>query len=165
MIDLLQEKPLRRVRSDHIMRGNWLLRETLSEEIIEDLCLLIEANHHAASPLTVLRPDWWTLVKMRPLFWVVLCDGVTVGYCAHLVQTHVFFGEKQAVCAAVYLRPEHRARARGMIRQIERELTDEGVSSISYSVPHWSRAGAFFEAIGYECAELIMVKKIHALPA
>lgn len=142
-----------------------IAREPLNDRLIAELGALIEANHHAASPLTTLQPDWGTIIKMRPLLWVVRCDGVAVGYCAHLVQTHVFFGEKHAVCAAIYLSPEHRARVRGMIGQIERELTAEGVSSISYSVPHLSRAGAFFEAIGYECAELIMVKKIHALPA
>ncbi len=112
-----------------------------------------------------LAPDLWTLVGMGPLLWVVRAGGQAVGYCAHLIQPHPLFGERQALCVAIYLQPAHRGVARRLVAEIETALRAEGVAVIAYSVPHQGRAGAFFEAIGYPCEEMVMARRIHALPA
>lgn len=140
-------------------------REPLTSQLAAELAPLMAENHAAADTGAPLAPDLWLLQAMQPLLWIVRVDGRAVGYCAHFVQPHPFFGERWASCAAIYLRPEHRGMTRRLVAQIEAELQRDGVRLVSYSVPHLSRAGSFFEAIGYDCRELVMAKRIDALPA
>lgn len=140
-------------------------RETLDDAMIIELDSLITANHAAVVPDTLLAPNWVIIEAMSPQLWVTRINGYAVGYCAHLVCQHVFTGDLQANCAAIYVMPHARHLTRLMIAQIERELTQQGVRTISYSVPHRSRAGSFFEAVGYECTELVMTKRVTALLA
>lgn len=136
-----------------------ITRQTLTQALLLELDPLIRANHAAAETGAPLAPDWWQLARMGLWLWVVRVDGRAVGYCAHVVSRHPFAGEQWATCAAVYLDPAHRGLVRQMVRQIERDLAGQ-VAVITYSVPHLSRAGAFFEAMGYPCAELVMQKRL-----
>lgn len=121
--------------------------------------LMIE-NHAAANingPMCINREQ---LEACNPLLWILWDHGQAVGYCAHIVAPHVFTGELTANCAAIYVRPAYRANVQFMLDKIEQELKEQGVTLINYSVPHMSRAGSFFEAIGYECRELVMYKRL-----
>ena len=142
-----------------------IVRSTLTLQTIDALRDLVKLNHDAAIPDQPLEPDWDALARIRPWLWVAQEGAKAVGYCAHiLTASHLFTGEKFSTCAAIYMLPAFRAYVPRMIAQIERELRQEGVQVINYSVPHMSRAGAFFEVIGYECTELVMTKRVHALP-
>jgi hypothetical protein len=137
--------------------------EPLAHEVITELSALIEANHRDAAAHQKLGPDWWTLVKMPLKLWVMRDDGAPVGYCAHWVQPHLFFsGEMQATAMAIYVLDASRGHVAQFLRYVEQGLLEYGVKTINYSVPHLSRAGAFFEAIGYNCTELIMTKRVQA---
>lgn len=137
-----------------------IARESLTLALFAELQPLIVANHAAIGTPSPLVLDSWTIQGMHPLVWVVRSDGRSVGYCAHLVQTIPIHGEKWATCFALYLKREHSPRARALVLQVEQELKAEGVVVITYSVPHGSDAGMFFEAIGYPCLELVMGKRL-----
>ena len=121
---------------------------------------LIRENHEAAGIDANLMVDRRALERCNPRVWILWHDGQAVGYCAHIVATHLFTGEITATCAAIYVRPAFRDKVRKMLDHIEADLRAGGVVVINYSVPHMSRAGSFFEAIGYECRELVMCKRI-----
>lgn len=124
------------------------------------LAPLITENHAAAGIDAPIRVDRERLEACDPWLWVLWHEGRAVGYCAHIVAPHLFTGEITATCAAIYVRPDHRGKVRGMLDHIEADLREAGVVVINYSVPHLSKAGAFFEHIGYRCAELVMRKRI-----
>ncbi len=121
---------------------------------------LIRENHEAAHIDANLMVDRQSLERCNPSVWVLWHEGRAVGYCAHIIGPHLFTGEQTATCAAIYVRPAHRDKVRKMLDHIEEDLRSDGVTVINYSVPHLSKAGAFFERIGYECAELVMRKRI-----
>ena len=121
---------------------------------------LIRENHTAAGIDAALRLDFRKLEACNPRVWILWHEGQAVGYCAHIVAPHLFTGELTATCAAIYVRPDHRAKVRRMIADIELDLCEDGVAGINYSVPHLSKAGAFFEHVGYGCTELVMSKRL-----
>lgn len=121
---------------------------------------LIRENHTAAAIDAPLHLLFDKLEQCKPRVWILWHEGHAVGYCAHIVAPHLFTGEMTATCAAIYVRPNHRARVRKMLDHIEADLREAGVVVINYSVPHLSTAGGFFEHIGYRCAELVMCKRI-----
>ena len=125
---------------------------------------LITENHAAAGIDAPLALNREALFHVNPSVWVLWHDGQAVGYCAHVVGPHLYTGEMTATCAAIYVRPAHRGKVRGMLDHIEQDLRAAGVVVINYSVPHLSKAGAFFEYIGFECAELVMRKRISPCP-
>jgi GNAT superfamily N-acetyltransferase len=135
------------------------LREPLTPTLLAYLRPLIEANHAAAQVDGPLCPDYRLLETMNPDVWVARDDGRPVGYVAHIISPHPHTQEVHATCLAVYLEPAHRMLARRLIRQVEEDLAGR-VAVIAYSVPHLSAAGAFFEAIGYECRELVMARRL-----
>ena len=135
--------------------------ETLTSELIKELAPLIEANHRDAAKHERLCPDWDALIMLPLVMWVMRDGGIPVGYCAHFIHQHVYFtGSKKANAMAIYVRHSHRGSVARFIDHIEQWLRADGVTTINYSVPHHSRAGSFFEAIGYECTELVMTKTI-----
>jgi hypothetical protein len=142
-----------------------ITREPLTSTLASELRPLMAENHQAAGIEAPLSPDLWAIQAMQPRLWVVRDEGRAVGYCAHVIQPHPFFGELWASCAAIFVRDTHRRMVRPMVQQIERELRGDGVKVIGYSVPHLSRAGAFFEAMGYGCAQLVMERRLDALLA
>jgi GNAT superfamily N-acetyltransferase len=123
---------------------------------------LISENHDAAGIDAPLHLNRAALERCNPSVWILWHEGAAVGYCAHIVGPHLFTGEQTATCAAIYVRPAHRDKVRKMLDDIEADLRAGGVVVINYSVPHLSKAGAFFEHVGYECAELVMRKRIQA---
>lgn len=135
-------------------------RARLSESTWSGLWDLIRENHEAAGVDANLMVDRQSLERCNPSLWILWHEGSAVGYCAHIIAPHLFTGEMTATCAAIYVRPAHRAKVRKMLDTIEADLRAGGVVVINYSVPHMSRAGSFFEAIGYECRELVMCKRI-----
>lgn len=124
------------------------------------LSQLMAENHAAAGIDAPMCVDRERLEACNPLLWMLWHEGESVGYCAHIVAPHLFTGEMTATCAAIYVRPDHRARVRKMLDHIEADLREAGAVVINYSVPHLSKAGVFFERIGYEYAELVMRKRI-----
>lgn len=136
-------------------------REPVTPEFFRLLHPLMEANHAAAGVDAPLNLDLWLIQGMQPRVWVVWHEGRPVGYCAHIVAPHLFTGELTATCAAIYVRPNHRAKVRKMLDHIEADLRAADVAVINYSVPHLSKAGAFLEKfMGYRCAELVMCKRL-----
>lgn len=134
--------------------------ENLTQVLASELTPLTQMNHRAAIPGMELELDWWALVKMPMLkLWVMRSRGQAVGYCAHAVMRHVFTGQRQATCMAIYVMPVYAGSVAQFIREIEVWLVADGVTSISYSVPHGSRASCFFERAGYDCSELVMTKR------
>lgn len=139
--------------------------EPLTHGLIHEMRPLIDANHRDAAGHERLLPDWMGLVALPLVLWVMRDEGQPVGYCAHLVQPHMYFtGSKKANAMAIYILDSHRGSVPKFISHIEQWLLADGVASINYMVPHHSRAACFFEAIGYECTELVMTKQLHALP-
>lgn len=137
-----------------------ITREPLTLALWAELQPLIHANHAATGSEAPLAVDSWTVQGMAPFLWLVRVDERPVGYCAHAVQAHPLYGEKWATCIALYVDPAHRMLVRSLIARVEADLAGERVACISYGVPHLSRAGAFFEAIGYPCMELVMGKRL-----
>lgn len=143
--------------ADHLIAIDRIILGSMAWDALHPL---IEENHKAAGidgPLCYNRD---ALEKCNPVVWVLFLDDKPVGYCAHIVGPHLFTGEQTATCAAIYVRPAHRDKVRKMLDHIEEDLRAGGVVVINYSVPHLSKAGAFFERIGYECAELVMRKRL-----
>ena len=137
------------------------VREQVLDGVAWDILWdLIRENHEAAGIDANLMVDRQSLERCNPSLWILWHEGQAVGYCAHIVAPHLFTGEMTATCAAIYVRPDHRAKVRGMLDHIEADLRKAGAVVINYSVPHMSRAGSFFEAIGYECRELVMAKRL-----
>lgn len=135
--------------------------EVLTVELIDRLRPLMEANHAAAGIDAPLNPDLWLIQGMQPRVWVAWHEGQPVGYCAHIVSPHPLTQEMHATCLAIYLEPAHRAKARALVKRVEHDLAGT-VAVIAYNVPHWSKAGAFFEhkSMGYHPTEIVMSKRM-----
>lgn len=140
-------------------------REPLTSTIKAELYDLARANHAAAGHPGSFSPQWDTFAELEArgalCLLVARQDGVPVGYCVHAATHNHATGELQAMCLAIYLDPAHRALARSLVRQSERMAREAGCGAITFAVPHLSNAGAFFETVmGYECAELVMRKRL-----
>lgn len=137
-------------------------REPLTSTVKAELYDLARANHAATGHPGPFAPQWETFAELDAsgalCLLVARVDGVPVGYCVHAATIGHVTGEMCALCLAVYLDPAHRVLARPMVRAAETLAREAGCTSVTFAVPHMSRAGSFFEAIGYECAELVMRK-------
>lgn len=137
------------------------------ERVAPAIASLASAHHEEATPDQPLAIDWPMLQGMADagsLHVVVAThDDQVVGYCLLAVAPHPFYGETWATQLGLYVTPEHRgALSLRLIRHVERAMADAGAVVLSHAVPHLSRAGALFEALGYGCRELVMVKRIRA---
>lgn len=137
-------------------------RETLTPQLAKQLRPLIEANHAATGRAEPVSPEWPAIYEAEChgalCLLVARVDGLAVGYCAHAAIRNHGTGLLNAVCLAIYLDPSHRSLARSLVARAEEYAKAAGCAAISFHVPHMSRAGAFFEAIGYDCAELVMMR-------
>lgn len=145
------------------MREAAIQREPLTSTIKAELYGLARANHEATGHPGPFSPRWDTFAELEArgalCLLVARVDGVPVGYCVHVAMANHVTGERGSSCLAIYLQPAHCALARGLVREAERLAVEAGCVTISFGVPHLARTGAFFEAIGYECAEVVMQKR------
>ena len=125
---------------------------------------LARANHKATGHPGPFAPQWDTFAQLEGdgalCLLVARHDGRPVGYCVHAAMTNHVTGELVAYCLAIYLDPAHRTLARALVREAERMAKLAGCVTITFSVPHMARTGAFFEAVGYDCAEIVMRKTL-----
>ena len=139
-------------------------REYFSPSLLTELRPLIFANHKASESQAPLDPQWDGFLALQDAgalcLIVARVNYVPVGYVAHAALINQSSGEIEAKCLAVYVEPQHRTLALRLVSASEEAAMAAGAKTIVYSVPHLSRAGAFFEAVGYRCAELVMEKRL-----
>ena len=139
-------------------------REPLTGTIKAELFDLARANHAASGYPGPFAPQFRIFAELEKAgalcLIVARVDGVPVGYCVHAATINHVTGELHANCLAIYLEPEHLILARSLVREAERLAREAGCVAVTFAVPHLTRTGAFFEAIGYECAEVVMCKRL-----
>lgn len=141
-----------------------IAREVLTPDLARELRPLIAANHAATGKAGRPDPAWPAIYQVAGngdlCLLVARVDGRPVGYCAHAAVINHGTSQLNAVCLAIYLDPAHRMLTRALVRQAEEAAKDAGCHAITFSVPHMSRSGSFFEAIGYDCLELVMARQL-----
>ncbi len=137
--------------------------ETLTSGLLEKLRPLIAENHAETGSDQRLAPLDDAFLGLQSAGLLRMCvarvDGDIAGYCAVALAPCHISGELAASSVAIYVSPAQRALAAPLVRFAEADARAGGACSLCFHVPHLSRAGAFFERIGYDCTELVLTKR------
>ncbi len=143
--------------------GFVLAREPFTPALLAELKPLILANHEATGSDAPLNPDWLAIEHLNRgeamALMVARYDDRAVGYCAQVMHTHQLYGERWAVCLAIYLVPAHRRSFQWLIDGMEDLARSGGASVLSYNLPSEMNFRAF-ERMGYDRTEVVMTKRL-----
>jgi ribosomal protein S18 acetylase RimI-like enzyme len=147
--------------------GLVLAREPFTPTLLAELRSLILANHKATGSSSPLDPNWDGIAYLGDhgamALVVVRFNDKPVGYAAQVMQVHHLYGERWAVCLAIYLMPAYRRHFRKLADEMERIAREAGAAVLSYSVPRRDgllSAVGTFERLGFRAAEVMMAKRL-----
>lgn len=140
-----------------------LARESFTPALLAELKPLILANHAATGSDAPLEPSWELFEKYDKgdAMALIVCrfNERAVGYCATVVHHHQLYGERWAICLAIYLEPKHRRRFMDLVDMVEWMATEAGAACVSYNLPWAMNCGAF-RHLGYAPSEVVMTKRL-----
>ena len=142
-----------------------LQREPLTPALLAELKPLILRNHEATGSKAPLDPNWDLFdqySKGEAMALVVCRDGErAVGYAAQVCHHHQLYGERWAVCVAIYLEPAYRRHFKALVAMMEWLATEAGAASISYNLPVGMNMIGF-SRLGYWAQEIVMSKRLQS---
>lgn len=115
-----------------------------------------------------LNPDWERWLRLQQAnalrCFTIRKDGVLVGYAGFLFMAHPHYKDHVfAHCDVIYVAPEHRGiTAVKLLKLVERELTADGASKISFHIKREHDHARLFEGLGYTASETIYEKLVLA---
>ena len=132
-------------------------REIITEELIEELLPLLEYHHKEIMPYpdVVVNIDKEKYLTMEKLglarCFIARDDGKIVGYNNFIVSEHIHYRQHvQALCDVMFIDPKFR-NGTGMkfIKWCDKQLFEEGVSEIHYTVQAKLDYSSILERMGY----------------
>ncbi len=143
--------------------GFALAREPFTPTLLAELKPLILANHMATGSDAPLDPDWLAIEHLNRGEALVLVvarfNDRAVGYAAQVMHNHQLYGERWAVCLAIYLEPKHRRHFQALSVTMECLAINGGAAAISYSLPS-VRSAQPFVRMGYRMPEVVVTKRL-----
>lgn len=138
-----------------------IARERFTPALLAELRPLILANHAATGSKAPLDPQWDLFAEhdRGEALALVVCryGDKAVGYAAQAMHEHQFYGERWAICLAIYIDQPFRRYFPDLLHSMEALAEEAGAACVSFNLPP-SKAAAFLRS-GYQMTEVVVTKR------